>query len=49
MYRAVAYKANKLGIDFGDKSAVKDMLKDTDIDFVKGDITGVKKYKSMWG
>ncbi len=38
MYRAVAYKANKLGIDFGDKSAVKDMLKDTDIDFVKGDI-----------
>lgn len=38
MYRAVAYKANKLGIDFGDKLAVKDMLKDTDIDFVKGDI-----------
>ena len=38
MYRAVAYKANKLGIDFNDKSAVKEMLEDTDIDFVKGDV-----------
>lgn len=38
MYRAVAYKAREAGVDFGDRQAVRDMLEDTDIDFVKGSL-----------
>lgn len=38
MYRAVGYKMKQEGIDAGDLSKLEEMLADTDIDFVKGDI-----------
>ena len=38
MYRAVGYKVSSLGLDLNDEKALTDMLADTDIDFVSGDI-----------
>ena len=38
MYRAVGYKVSSLGLDLTDEQALRDMLADTDIDFVSGDI-----------
>lgn len=38
MYRAVGYKVKQLGIDIQNKEKLADMLANTDIDFVNGDI-----------
>ena len=38
MYRAVGYKMNKEGVPFEECSELEQMLSNTDIDFVKGDI-----------
>ncbi len=38
MYRAIGYKMSVEGIDAGDTERLESMLKDTDIDFVRGDI-----------
>lgn len=38
MYRAVAYKMLRDNVPVGDMKLLEDMLADTDIDFVKGDI-----------
>ena len=38
MYRAVGYKMNKDGVPFEECSELEQMLSNTDIDFVKGDI-----------
>lgn len=38
MYRAVGYKMNREGIPFEECSQLKEMLDETDIDFVSGDI-----------
>lgn len=38
MYRAIGYKMSAEGIDAGDTERLESMLKDTDIDFVRGDI-----------
>lgn len=38
MYRAVAYKMLRDNVPVGDVKLLEDMLADTDIDFVKGDI-----------
>ena len=38
MYRAVGYKMNREGVPFEECSELEQMLSNTDIDFVKGDI-----------
>jgi len=38
MYRAVGYKVKQLGIDMQNKEKLAEMLANTDIDFVNGDI-----------
>lgn len=38
MYRAIGYKINRLGIPMKECSELRDMLDNTDIDFVSGDI-----------
>lgn len=38
MYRAVGYKVRETGVDIEDEAALNEMLDNTDIDFVQGDI-----------
>ncbi|MBQ0078440.1 MAG: (d)CMP kinase [Eubacterium sp.] len=38
MYRAVGYKVRETGVDVEDEAALNQMLNNTDIDFVQGDI-----------
>ena len=38
MYRAIGYKINRLGIPMKECSELRDMLDNTDIDFISGDI-----------